>query len=117
VSSKDPAQNPNPVAAAQAALSILNAVVVLQPISDKRLGELFPSVVSATAFLSRSRLIRRLPDKCWVATSRGLSFRNTKEMGRKRDVLRMFSLIEMARRGTGGHGPGDAPLPVVKDPQ
>lgn len=93
---------PNPTEDARAtvrkSLSLLNAVVILQPVGDPELERLFPDGTAIMESLKNARMLRKLSDGMWVATARGLGVASTHEMGRKRDVQRMFQLIERTRR-------------------
>ncbi len=80
-------------------LTVLNAVTILQPVDDKELERHIRGSVKTARILERSKLVRKLRDGKWIATARGLAVASTQEMGRRRDISRMFHLIEMARRG------------------
>jgi len=88
----------NPVARATGSLSVLNAVTILQPVSSPELESHFPGAKRIVQGLKSSGMVRRLRNGKWIVTPRGLGFASTKEMGRKRDILRMFELIERTRR-------------------
>ena len=79
-------------------LTVLNAVTILQPVGDKELERHIPGSVKVARVLERSKLVRRLRDGKWIATPRGLAVGSTQELGRRRDISRMFQLIERARR-------------------
>ena len=79
-------------------LTVLNGIIVLQPVSTNELERLFPDAQSSLSILSRSRRIRKLPDGSWVPTALGLQVGSTTQMGMKRDILRMLHLVRMARR-------------------
>lgn len=83
---------------ARTILTVLNSIIVLQPVSTDELKGLFPDAESALAILSRSRRVRKLRNGSWVPTAFGLSLGSTTQTGRKRDILRMFHLVRLARR-------------------
>ena len=86
------------VARVRESLSVLNAVVILQPVSSRELVQQFPGSKYAIESLKKLGMVRKLSDGKWVVTSRGLGVASTREMGRRRDILRMFQLIERTRR-------------------
>ena len=97
-------------------VGILNTVVVLQPVSTAELMEHSERAEELLNTLADSGTVRQLADKTWVATQRGLRLAGTREMGRKRDILRMYHLIERSKEGPEAeHGLGDVSSPFVQD--
>lgn len=101
------------------ALALLNAIAVLQPVNARKLARHFHGASRFVKDLEEFRLVRKLNDKMWILTARGLSFGGTQEMGRQRDILRMFELVDRsrsqrARRGKGAHGLGDVSSPIIQ---
>lgn len=104
------------VTTARQMLTLLNGVGVLQPVADDDIERVLRATREAVVSLERLGLVRRLPNDKWVLTARGLGFAGTREMGRRRDVLRLLHLIDVSKEAAGEtSGLGDASSPVVQD--